>query len=87
VPNPGTRTIMVQLNKPVDKLSLKIYTKSMVCIHSVESGNSGAGWVTLPLPTEFLDSAASGTYYYVVTAERNGGKTRAMGTGKMLILR
>ena len=78
---------MVQLNKPVDKLSLKVYTKSMVCIQRVESGNSGAGWVTLPLPSEFLNSASSGTYYYVVTAEGNGGKSRAMGTGKMLILR
>jgi hypothetical protein len=78
---------MVELNKPVDRLSLKIYTKSMMCVQSVDSGPSGAGWVALPLPAAFLNSASTGAYYYVVTAERNGSKTRALGTGKMLILR
>ena len=87
VPNPGPHSVAVELNKPVDRLTLKIYAKSMVCISSVSSGGAGAGWVTLPLPTEFLMSAASGTYYYVVTAERNGSQSRALGTGKMLIIR
>ena len=78
---------MVELNRPVDKLTLKIYTKAMVAIYSLSSGPQNTGWAKVPLPTEFVKSAESGTYYYTITAEKNGSTSRLNGTGHIVVIR
>jgi hypothetical protein len=86
-PNPNPGWVSVQLNNKVDKLTLKIYSTSMIVIDSVSSGPSAAGWAAISLPPTFMATATNGTYYYVITAEKNGSPARTAGTGKLLILR
>ena len=86
-PNPNPVCVSVQLNRQVDKLTLKVYSTSMMVIDSISSGPKGAGWAPLSLPPAFVQNAPNGTYYYVITAEKNGSPTRTAGTGKLLILR
>jgi len=87
VPNPGAVAVAVELNRPVDGLTLKIYTKSMVAIDSVSRGACAQGWVSLGLPPKFLAEATNGTYYYVVTAQKNGSEKKAPLIGKLLIFK
>jgi hypothetical protein len=77
---------MVQLNRSVDSITLKIYSKAMVMIDSSRSGPQAPGWVALPLPASLL-TGVNGSYYYLVSIEKNGSSSRALGTGKLVILR
>ena len=86
-PNPNPSCVSVQLSSKVDKLTLKVYSTSMMVIDSISSGPQGAGWAPISLPPTFVQNAPNGAYYYVITAERNGAPTRTAGTGKLLILR
>ena len=86
-PNPNPGAISVQLNRSVDKVTLKVYSESMVCLDNISSGPSNAGWATIGLPPTFLQTATSGTYYYVVSVEKNGSNSRVQGVGKMMFLR
>jgi hypothetical protein len=92
-PNPllGARLadarIAVHLKGSAERLTLKIYTRAMVCVGSLEQGAVGPGWHRLPLPSEFSADAGNGTYFYVVSAYRRGEKTVQDAVGRITILR
>lgn len=88
VPNPGLPSnIYVLLDRSVDSITIKIYSKSMVMIDKVEVGPQFAGWTKMPLPASFLVNCSTGTYYYVVEVERQGTKVRKNGIGQLVILK
>ncbi len=93
-PNPvmsgtlGMARIAVKLKGPADRLSVKVYTRAMHVVGSVETGPVAGGWNQVALPSEFVKDAASGTYFYVVSGERKGAKTaRKSASGKLVVLR
>src|SRR5208283_437710 len=54
MPNPNPKVLKVFLDGDVDGLWLKLYTPAMVCVSEAELGASQAGWVSFPLPADFL---------------------------------
>jgi hypothetical protein len=79
--------VACKLSGHVDRLVLKVYTRSLVCVGSTELGAQNAGWTKIAAPTDFMLSAANGGYFYIVTAERDGQKNITKAIGKLLILR
>lgn len=84
-PNPNPDSVRVELNTPVQRLSLRIFSKALAQVLEYSFDNAGAGWNSLPLggPKRQL---ADGVYYYVVTAEQES-RTVSSQTGKLLILK
>jgi len=75
------------LDRPVDKVTLKLYTKSMMVADQAQTGPAGPGWVGLAVPPSFASHAVSGNYYFVVEVERRGELSRKHGIGDMFILK
>ena len=83
-PNPNPLAIAVLLQGHADELQARLYGASLRRLSQAKLGACGPGWVTVPLPAEFLEEAANGVYYYRVTAD---GQASAGVTGKFLMLR
>jgi hypothetical protein len=75
-PNPGPRSIAIQLAGPAQRVTLKVYTSAWVLVGAHESGPLAKGWVRLPLP-EALSQAPWGLYYFAVQAEHDGRTSQA----------
>lgn len=86
-PNPviGSGSLKVQLLAPVDALSIKVYTLAMVMVAQIQSGPLPGNWVNIALPADVLGQPA-GTYFYVVTAQRNGNAMKGPKTGRLVLL-
>lgn len=83
----GQAWVSAKLEGHVDRLVLKVYTKSLVCVGTQELGAQNAGWTKIPMPTELLGSVSNGTYFYVISSERAGTKNLTKAVGKFLVLR
>ena len=79
--------IAAKLSGHCDRLVLKVYTRSLVCVGTSELGPQNAGWTKIAAPTDFMLNAANGGYFYIVTAERDGQKNITKAIGKLLVLR
>ena len=86
-PNPNPRAISVLLTQDVDGLEVKVYTTGMQVIGIARHAAALAGWVQVSLPDGLQSGDASGLYYYVVTAQRNGNQAKAPKSGKLIIIR
>lgn len=69
VPQPNPWGVAIDLSGPVDRLSLRLWSKSMVLVAGFDSQNGRAGWQTVVLPAAFLGGLANGTYYLTVAAQ------------------
>jgi hypothetical protein len=49
-----------------------IYTAALVRVAQVSAGPTQEGWVTLPLPPDFIAQASRGLYYFQATGTRGG---------------
>lgn len=91
VPSPWTGSgplfVSAKLLGACDRLTLKVYSSSLVCVGTTELGAQPGGWAKIPAPTEFLNQAANGHYFYIVTAERGGQKNLKKAVGKISVLR
>jgi hypothetical protein len=87
VPNPNPRAIQVELAGSDDALSLKIYAVSMACVAELSQGPSNAGWVTLPLPADFVSHAPNGLYFYRINSVRDGMGNLGVAVGSFMIAR
>jgi endo-1,4-beta-D-glucanase Y len=87
VPNPNPTSIWVLLNYPAEQVVLKVYSQSMAMMGSTKLGAQAAGWVSVPLPWTGHGAMGSGTYYYVVSARRNGSEAKAPKIGRLVISR
>jgi expansin (peptidoglycan-binding protein) len=83
----GPGWVSAKLAGRADGVTLKIYTKAMACIGTQELGPQGAGWVKIPLPSAFSDAPVNGTYFYVISIQRNGHRNLKHSTGKIMVLR
>lgn len=79
--------IAVKLKGSADSLTVKVYTRAMLCVGTQKLGPQSAGWHHLPLPSDFVQDASNGTYYYVVSGERGQAKTVHNAVGKLTIIR
>jgi plastocyanin/endo-1,4-beta-D-glucanase Y len=90
-PNPmrgGLGGIRVHLLAQVQSLQIDLYTQAMTAVGSVTipgPAMSGASWVHVGLPAEFMGRSA-GTYFYVVSATRNGSSMRAPQAGRLVLM-
>ena len=91
VPSPwdgsGTAYVMAKLAGHCDRLTLKVYTRALVCVGNQELGAQNSGWAKIAVPKEFQSQASNGTYFYIVTAERAGQKNLTKAVGKLVVLR
>ncbi len=71
VPNPNPRTLSVALDGDVDEVELRIYDVGMRCVAELRQGPLPMGWVSLSLPSEWLNQAANGIYYYRLRLKRD----------------
>jgi hypothetical protein len=81
----GPATIAVKLGGACDQVTLRIFTKAMVCVGTVTSGPQSEGWAEIPL-AESVASLPNGLYYYLAQASRAGAETPTC-VGKMLLAR
>ncbi|HTB22522.1 MAG TPA: DUF4832 domain-containing protein [bacterium] len=85
VPNPNPTALKVELESDVDSVVAEIYSMALVRVATVTAGPSEAGWITLPLPADFVSGAANGLYYYRVIGVRGSNQSK-QATGRFLIL-
>lgn len=83
-PNPNPKNIAVHLTGHADRMEIRIYSKAMQCLAINAFGPAQAGWRHLDFGQGDL---ASGLYYAVATASRNGGASCKAVTVKVLILK
>jgi len=92
-PNPLTEYsnslyISLNLSRTPDNIDLKIYTVSFRAIRNIEWKTGVAkGKNVLQVSRAKLAAVASGTYYYVITANSKNGKTARSKAGIFIILR
>ncbi len=90
-PNPvrggGRGFVSVKLKGRADSISVKVYTRSWICVAEAQGGPQAGGWARLDLPRAFLDAAPSDAYYYVVSAKRGGAVAPRSGKGTLQLLR
>ncbi len=91
VPNPNSGAggaLRLKLAGPAADLRLEIYSPALQSLGSWSSGPYGAGWVSLPLPADFLQAAPNGIYFYRVESRLDqGGRAESEAKGKFVILK
>ncbi len=69
-------------------VSVKVYTQSLRCVKEFTfDGSAWPGVRTMEVPAEVLSNLASGSYYFVITAEDKTGKKSASGISSFIILK
>ncbi len=86
VPNPNPQALAVSLENDVDESELRIYDVGMRLVSSIRQGPLSAGWTRLGLPTDWLEQAPNGLYYYRVRV-RGDGEQVSGPVGKLVVLR
>ena len=76
----------VKLSGPADSVRLKVYTKALVAVGTVDLGAMAAGMNTVSLPS-WLTGLPSGAYYYVVSAERGVVKAARPSIGRLVVIK
>jgi len=77
----------VHLKGRADRLTVKVYTRALVCVGSAEAVNVPAGWSQVPLPSAALQDSGAGTFFYVISGQRDGAKTVKDAVGRVVVLR
>jgi hypothetical protein len=87
-PSPnGPSSFKVLFESGVDQLTLRIYTRAMVCVQSMTvPGNPSFAWQSISVPASAFKGFGGGLYYFVVTGSR-GETTSPAFIGKFFILR
>lgn len=69
-------------------VSIKVYTQSLRCVKEFTfAGSAWPGIRTMEVPAPVLLNLASGSYYFVITAEDKTGKKSASGISSLIILK
>lgn len=87
VPQPNPLGVAIDLSGPVDRLTLRLWTKAMILVASFDSQNGRAGWQTLVLPSTFLGDLANGTYYLTVAAQSGAAQLVAPQPLRLVLIR
>ena len=87
VPQPNPLGVAIDLSGPVDRLTLRLWTKAMVLVAGFDSQNARAGWQTLVLPSAFLGGLANGTYYLTVAAQAGPAQLAAPKPVRLVLIR
>jgi hypothetical protein len=85
LPNPNPVALKALLAGEADSVTAEIYTLALVRVATASGGQSQAGWISLPLPSAFLEKAGNGLYYYRIVSRR-GSNFSKPAVGKFLIL-
>jgi len=85
LPDPNPTALKAQLAGWADSVVAKIYSGAMIHVATVSVGASQAGWVSLPLPSDFLKNAANGVYYYRIREIQGSQDSKPMG-GKFMVI-
>ena len=87
LPDPNPRALLALLEGDVDSVQARVYTRAMVCVAEATIGAGRQGWVSVPLPEGFLQTAPNGIYFYRIVGIRGSSSDSKPVVGRFLVLR